>query len=125
MADATTQFFVDLGARDHEPMLARTTGSVRFDLDDDGRTEHWRVELQRGHITVSHEAGPADCVIRTEASLFEDLARGRANAMAAALRGQLLLEGNPGLLVRIQRLFPAPVKRKMTSSARTVGRRRG
>jgi putative sterol carrier protein len=124
MADATTRFFDTLGQLEHQPTLGRTTGSLRIDLDRDGQVEHWRVELRRGAVTVSRAAGPADCVVRTTAVVFEDLARGRANAMAATLRGQLLLDGNPALLVRFQRLFPAPTGRKMTSSARSVGRRR-
>ena len=125
MADATTRFFERLGRGEPEPLLGRTTASVRLDLESDGQTEHWRLDVRRGAVAVSRGAGPADCVIRTDAALFEDLASGRANAMAATLRGQLLLEGNPALLVRFQRLFPAPTGRTMKASARTVGRRRG
>jgi putative sterol carrier protein len=125
MADATTRFFERLGGGAPEPLLGRTTASVRLDLESDGRTAQWRVEVRRGTVAVSRDPGPADCIIRTDAALFEDLASGRANAMAATLRGQLLLEGDPALLVRFQRLFPAPTRRKMTSSARTVGKRRG
>ena len=125
MADATTRFFDRLGRGDPEPMLSGTTGSLRIDLEGEGQTEHWRVDMRRGAVTVSHDAGPADCVIQTDAALFEDLARGRANAFAAALRGQLLMDGDRGLLVRFQRLFPAPTGRRVTSSARSVGRRRG
>lgn len=125
MPDVISQFFDELSQREREPMLGRTNGSLRFDLDRDGRVEHWRVTLRRGAMTVSHAAGPADCLVRTEVALFEDLARGRANFLAAMLRGQVSWEGNPTLLVRFQRLFPAPTGRKKTSSARSVGKRRG
>jgi putative sterol carrier protein len=125
MADVTSRFFDGVAQLGHVPALGRTTGSLRIDLDRAGQVDHWRVELRRGAVTVSRAPGPADCVIRADASLFEDLARGRANAMAATLRGQLLLEGNPAMLVRFQRLFPAPTGRRMTASARSVGRRRG
>ena len=125
MADATSRFFDRLGQGDHEPLLGRASGSLRIDLDDGGRVERWRVDMRRGAATVSHDPGPADCVIHTDAALFDDLARGRANAMAAALRGQLQLEGDPSMLVRFQRLFPAPTGKRVTSSARTVGKRRG
>ena len=125
MADPTSEFFERLAARGREPMLARTTGSLRFDLDGDARAEHWRIEVRRGAITVAHDAGAADCVVRAEAGLFDDLVRGRANAMASILRGRLIADGDPALLVRFQRLFPAPTGRKMTASARTVGKRRG
>ena len=125
MADVTAEFFDRLAERGNEPGLARTTGSLRFDLTRDDRIEHWRVELQRGAVTVTRTADAADCVVSTDASTFDDLARGRANAMATLLRGQLLAEGQPELLIHFQRLFPAPTKRKMTASARAVGKRRG
>ena len=125
MATVTSRFFESLSQREHEPLLGRTNGSLRIDLDRDGDVEHWRVDVRRGAVSVSNAPGPADCVFRADAALFEDLARGRANALAATLRGQIKLEGDQAMLVRFQRLFPAPTGRKMTSSARTIGRRRG
>jgi putative sterol carrier protein len=125
MATATSEFFDGLAARGLEPGFARTTGSLRFDLTRGDTTEHWRVEFRRGAVAIARSADPADCVVRTDAKLFDDLARGRANAMATLLRGQLLAEGEPELLILFQRLFPAPTGRKMTASARTVGKRRG
>ena len=125
MADVTAEFFERLAERGSEPGLARTTGSVRFDLTRDDKTEHWRVEFRRGAVTVSHAPDTADCVIRTDASTFDDLARGQANAMASLLRGRVQTDGDPELLILFQRLFPAPTKRKMATSARTVGKRRG
>jgi putative sterol carrier protein len=129
MADATAEFFDRLAERGSVPGFARTTGTVRFDLTRGEQTEHWRVEFRRGAVTVDRTANggdAADCVVRTDASTFDDLATGRANVMATLLRGQLAADGEPELLTRFQRLFPAPVKRDMTaSSARTVGKRRG
>jgi putative sterol carrier protein len=125
MADATSRFFDRLSQGQHEPLLGRASGSLRIDLDDGGQIDRWRVDLRRGVATVSHDPGPADCVIHTDAALFDDLVRGRANAMAAALRGQLQLEGDPSLLVRFQRLFPAPTVRHVAASGRTAGKRRG
>jgi hypothetical protein len=125
MTDVTAEFFTRLAERGKEPSLARTTGSVRFDLTGDGRTDHWRVEFRRGAVTVSRAAEAADCVVRTARSTFDDLAAGRANALATLLRGQLLTDGDPELLIRFQRLFPAPSERRVRSSARTVGKRRG
>jgi putative sterol carrier protein len=125
MGNATQELFDGLAARGQVPVLGRATGTLRIDLDRDGRTEHWRVEMRRGVVAVSRSDDPADCVIHADAALFDDLAHGRANAMAAALRGQLRLDGDPSLLVRFQRLLPAPTGRKMTASARTVGKRRG
>lgn len=124
MATATSEFFDRLAERGHEPGFARSTGSLRFDLTRNGTTEHWRVELRRGAITVARSADAADCVIHADGALFDDLASGRANAMAALLRGQVIAEGEPQLLIRFQRVFPAPTGRKKTASARTVGKRR-
>ena len=125
MVDRTADFFEGLAERGREPRLARTTGSLRFDLGGGADAEPWRIEIRRGAIDVSRAAGPADCVVRAEAGLFDDLVRGQANAMASILRGKLVADGDPALLIRFQRLFPAPTGRKMTASARTVGKRRG
>jgi len=126
MTDVTAEFFGRLAERGTVPGFARTTGSVRFELTRGDETEHWRVAFKRGAVTVDRGADATDCVVRTDASTFEELASGRANVMATLLRGRLEADGEPELLTRFQRLFPAPVKRKMTtSSARTVGKRRG
>ena len=124
MVDPAAEFFERLAQGGREPRLARTTGSIRFDLGGDDKTELWRIEIRRGAINVSHADGAADCVVRADTGLFDDLVHGRANAMASILRGRLMTDGDPALLIRFQRLFPAPPKRKMTASARTVGKRR-
>lgn len=125
MADATSEFFDHLAQRGSVPELERTSGTLRVDLERDGGIQHWHVEMRRGTVAVSHSDADADCVIRASGSLFDDLATGRANALASALRSELDIAGNPGLLVRFQRLFPPPTKRKIQSSARTIGKRRG
>ena len=109
MADATTEFFQGLEARGHEPALEKASGSVRFDLTDDGRKSRWLVEIDHGDIAVSHRNAKADCVIRLEKSLFEEIAQGKENAVAAVLRGELQIDGSPQLLVLFQRLFPGPL----------------
>ena len=124
MNDPTSEFFDRLAERGRDPRLARTTGSIRFDLEGDS-PERWRIEVRRGAMRVTHGDGAADCVVRADAGVFDDLVRGRANAMASILRGRLVAEGDPDLLIRFQRLFPAPTDRTMTASARTVGKRRG
>ena len=125
MPDPTEAFFARLAERGQEPALQRTTGSARIDIDRDGKVTHWRLDISGGTVRVSQSDDAADCVIGAPAKLFDDLASGKANAMAAALRNELTMEGDPGFLVRFQRLFPAPTGRKMPSSARTVGKRRG
>jgi SCP-2 sterol transfer family len=106
--DSIAEFFSQLGRRGHEQLLAKVTGSVRFELVDGGRTDEWRVALTKGDITVSHEAGPADCTIRVDRRFFERLCRGEENAIAATLRGALVCRGDVELLFAIQRIFPGP-----------------
>jgi putative sterol carrier protein len=107
-SDPTEQFFEELGSRGHEPLLAQVQGSARFDLVNGGRTARWLVTVDRGDITVSRRNSRADCVVRTSKALFDRIASGKANAMAAFLRGEIVVEGDPELLMLIQRLFPGP-----------------
>jgi putative sterol carrier protein len=112
MSDDVVEFFEELGRRGHEPLLAKVTGRVRFDLVDGGRTDRWLVAVDKGDITVRHEGGQADCAIRAERALFERLCRGEENAMAAVLRGALVCTGDVELLYAIQRIFPGPPRER-------------
>jgi putative sterol carrier protein len=108
MADATAGFFDALGALGHEPLLAKANGTIRFDLADGKKIERWLVTIRKGEVSVSRRNTKADCVIRCDMALFHRLAAGQENAMAALLRGAIELEGDPGLVVLIQRLLPGP-----------------
>ena len=55
--------------------------------------------------------------VRAERRVFEGLAAGRLNAVTALLRGELVAEGDPRLLVRLQRLFPGPRSSRRISGA--------
>jgi putative sterol carrier protein len=103
---ASTEFFEELGRRAHEPMLEKLRATIRFDLARDGRTERWLVAVDRGRLAVSRRNARADCVVRMDAALFDRLAVGEVNATAALLRGEIDVEGEPGLIVLVQRLFP-------------------
>jgi putative sterol carrier protein len=108
MMDPTAEFFEELGRRGHEPLLEKATGSIRIDLTDGRRTERWRVAIDNGDVEVARAGGEADCVVRADRALFEEIITGRANAFAALLRGDVDLDGNPELIVLFQRLFPSP-----------------
>lgn len=100
-------FFASLPERD--PLIARGTGTLRFDLADDQHdVEHWYVTLRDGRAAVSHDDAPADAVVRLDRRAFEEMVAGRMNAIAATLRGQLVPEGDLGLVLLFQRLFPGP-----------------
>jgi predicted lipid carrier protein YhbT len=108
MSDGIVQFFEELGRRGHEPLWAKVTGSVLFDLVKDSRTDRWLVVVNKGDIAVSHKSATADCTIRAERRLFERLCRGEENAIAAVLRGALVCTGDVELLFAVQRMFPGP-----------------
>jgi putative sterol carrier protein len=112
MTDATTKFFQELAARGHDPALAKATGTVRFDLRDGGaRAERWLITIQKGDLAVSHRNAKADCVVRADRALFDGIASGESNAMAAFLRGAIDVEGDRGLLLAFQRAFPGPPRK--------------
>jgi predicted lipid carrier protein YhbT len=117
MSDVTEEFFEDLGRRGYEPLVAKFSGRIRFDVVDGGSTAHWLVDIDKGRLTVSREGDEAECTVKGNKELFDGLASGGVNAMAAALRGALVCTGDVDLLLAVQRVFPGPPR----ASAR-VGR---
>jgi len=122
-ADATTEFFGELGKREHEPSLERVTATFRFDLVDGAKTNRWFLAVTKGDLAVSRQNRKTDCVLRADKGLFDRLASGEQNAMAAALRGELVLEGDMTQLVQAQRLFPGPAPSGKSRRAAASGRR--
>ena len=112
MGAATTEFFGGLNKRGHDPMLESTSGTVRVDLGKNGKVERWLITIDKGDIEVSHRRAASDCIVRAPADLFDRIATGEENAFAAALRGDMEVGGDTKLLVRLQRLFPSPPRRK-------------
>ena len=110
-SDATTEFFRRLEARGHEPRLEKATGTVRFDLTNGKRTDRWLVTIDKGDVAVSRKNLKADCVVRADKKVFDNIATGKVNPFAAALRGEVVLEGNTELLILLQRLLPGPPRR--------------
>jgi putative sterol carrier protein len=106
--DPVSEFFRGLAERGREPLLANVSGTLRFDLVDGERVEHWYLAIRNGDVAVSRGDAEADAVVRTAKDLFEGMTAGRVNAMAAALRGTLVPRGNLALVVSFQRLFPGP-----------------
>jgi len=104
-------FFEHIGEQRFDPRLGTARGSLRFDIGEGRRREHWRVELDRGAITVSRDGGDADCILVTDPDTFDAVVDGRLNGTTAALRGLVDLQGDIDLLFYFQRLFPDPVGR--------------
>jgi len=109
MTEPTRAFFTRL-SKEHQPLLASLTGSVRFDIADGERTEHWYLRIRKGDAAVSHEGTTADCVISADIATFDAILTGKMNAMAAVLRGAITVEGKVILLTALQRLFPGTIE---------------
>jgi putative sterol carrier protein len=105
-------FFDELGSRGHEPLLGKATGRARFDVVDGRRTERWLLTIDKGDIAVSRKNAAADCVLRSDKATFDGVVTGELNVLAAVLRGEVAVEGDPRLLVLLQRLFPRPSGRR-------------
>jgi len=104
----TAAFFEDLASRGEVPLLHNTRGTLRVDLEDAGGTTHWYVDIDKEKVKVSHRNTRADTVVRGSSELFDKMATGRANAMAAMLRGVVTVEGDLGLVAAVARLLPGP-----------------
>jgi putative sterol carrier protein len=124
MTSPTESFFDELSRRGRIPMLATADGSIRFELIDGRTTDRWLLDVHRGHVRVSRADAEADCVVRTDRTLFDRVVLGEVNAMAAMLRGELMVEGDPRLLVLAQRLFPDPPAARTPEPVAADGRLR-
>ena len=122
MTDTTATFFQDLQHRGHEDTLRRVAGTVRCDVVDGDLVDHWLVKIDKGDLAVSRADGPADCAIAGEKELFDRLATGQANAMAAVLRGAISVDGDLDLLLAAQRLFPGPQRVPNEAANGSIGR---
>jgi putative sterol carrier protein len=122
MTDRTTQFFEELGQREHDPQLENRRGTLRFDIAN-GKTDHWLVTIEKGDVTVSHRGGEADATVGADKAVFEAIASGKESAVAAVLRGTLQIEGNLRLLSLFRRLLPGPSTVK-ARAATSTGRSR-
>jgi hypothetical protein len=117
------EFFERLTRGGPDRLLRRADGSLRIDLTSGTTTERWFITMHAGDVSVSHRNAKADSVIRTSKDQFEGMITGRVNAMSAALRGVVSLEGDPGLLVLFQRAFPGPSSTARGQGAAATGRR--
>ena len=117
--DVTERFFEELAQRGHEPLLRKARGTIKFEIVDGKRVDRRVVAVDRGDIKVSRRNLACDGVIRVDKTVFERIASGRSNPIAAVLRNELAAHGDWRLLVLLQRLFPGPPKTR--PSRRSAG----
>jgi putative sterol carrier protein len=91
------------------PAVPKTiSGSLRFDLKNGSRSEHWRVTFAKGAVSAIRSNTIADCVVRTDKETMEAIIQGRVNMMAALLRGAITVEGQVLLLALFRSLLTVP-----------------
>jgi hypothetical protein len=110
----TIETFIGEIAGEPQPMLGRMSGTLLFEVRDRDETQRWLVDIDKGVVGIrpAEPGDEADATVRGERKLLNDVAEGRANAMAAMLRGDISIEGSAELLVVFQRLFPGPNGRR-------------
>jgi hypothetical protein len=109
-ADPIASFLASLEEREEGRLLRHASGTLRIDVVADPPVEPWLVTLAGGHVAVARSHAEADAVLRGEEAMVVRLVTGEANAMAAVLRGAVEVEGDLGLVVLFQRLFPGPAR---------------
>ncbi len=122
-ADVISAFFESI-AGPHPAVPRTVSGSLRFDLENGKRSEHWRVTFVKGVVSTARSNAPADCVVRTDKATMEAIIQGRINAMAALLRGAMKVEGQTLLLALFRGLVTTPaIDPKVQRLGRNTGRR--
>jgi putative sterol carrier protein len=118
-ADPITEFFAELSEPKYEPMLRRANGTLRFDVEDGRTTRRWLVTMKRGTVSVARGGGKADCVVRADRAVFNDIVTGKINPLAGALRGTLETEvgNNSESLVLFERYTSARAYRLAAAAA--------
>jgi putative sterol carrier protein len=122
--EVTDRFFDELAQRGHEPLLRKARGTIKFEIVDGKKVDRRVVAIDKGEITVSRRNVTCDGVIRVDKAVFESVATGRSNPIAAVLRNELDAQGDWRLLVLVQRLFPGPPKTRSSRRAAGYAKRR-
>jgi putative sterol carrier protein len=119
MTGATAEFFEQLAERGPDPLLEKARGTVRLEIVEGKRVDPVLLRIDRGEIDVSPGGGPADLTLRADRQTFEGIARGTTNPVTAIMRGAMTIDGDWGLAVLLQRVFPSPPRRGRRSNGKT------
>ncbi len=121
--DVIATFFEAI-AGPHPEVPKTISGSLRFDLENGKRGEHWRVTFAKGVVSTARSNAAADCVLRTDKPTMEEIIQGQVNALAALLRGAMTVEGQVLLLALFRGLLTAPAARpEVQRIGKNTGRR--
>jgi putative sterol carrier protein len=126
MSDPSHDFMNRINEQGFDARLGRVRGTLRFDVVDDGRVEHWLVSLDRGAIHASRGAdAAADCVVRLNEATLGGVVTGEVNPTSALLRGEIVATGNIDLLLYLQRVFPSRHNTQDGNRTASAGRHDG
>ena len=101
--------YLDREVAGRHPDLPETTaGTMRLDLRNGARTEHWYLTIDHQDVRVARLVDEADLVVRADREVFDRIAAGRLHPAAALLRNDLTAQGNLRLLLSLRRIFPGP-----------------
>jgi len=106
MAELDVGLLEALEERSREHPVPAVDGVVLFDVRDGDRVDEWYVTMKKGIVTVARKGGEPDCVLTGGRATFDAVLSGRANAVAALLRGAFNAQGKIILLSALQQLFP-------------------
>jgi len=106
MAELDESLLEALTERSQEQPITAFNGVVRFDVRDGERVDEWYLTIAKGIVTVGRTGGEPDCVVAGDVATLDAVLSGKANAMAALLRGALAAQGKFILMTALQRLFP-------------------
>ncbi|MFG2166160.1 SCP2 sterol-binding domain-containing protein [Micromonospora chersina] len=124
MSDVSAAEYLDREVAGLHPDLPETTaGTLRLDLGDGARTEHWHLTIDHQEVRVARLVDDADLVVRADREVFDRIAAGRLNPAAALLRNDLTAQGDLRLLLSLRRIFPGPPDARHPREVAGAGRR--
>ena len=106
--DPTEEFFEQLGRHGYDPSLAVLSGVIRFEIEQDGRVDHWFLRGTGGRVEVSRTERHPDATLHTERALFNEIVSGQRYVQTAALAGDVGLSGSARQTAALARLFRRP-----------------
>ncbi|MEU1686608.1 SCP2 sterol-binding domain-containing protein [Micromonospora sp. NPDC005707] len=108
MSDSAAEYLARRVPGHHPDLPETTVGTLRLDMRDGARTDHWYLTIDHQEVRVARLADDADLVVRADREVFDRMAAGRLHASAALLRNDFTVQGDLRLLPSLRRLFPGP-----------------
>lgn len=122
MTSRTEEFFQALGRHGHEPVLAKVTGTIGFEILQGPQRQTWTVTIRAGDITVSRAPTRSDALVRVGREVFDRTVTGEESLFAAMVRGEAQVEGDIALLVVSLPRLPRPADAELRLPARGYDR---